>query len=73
VNNSTLPAYPAGLTDGLGHVEKLSTAFASFGKSVRASIEDATEVRDADSADLFTEISRDVDKSLWFLEAHVQK
>ena len=25
---------------------------------------------DADSADLFTSVSRGVDKSLWFVEAH---
>jgi len=27
---------------------------------------------DADTADLFTEVSRGLDKSLWFLEAHLQ-
>ena len=28
---------------------------------------------DAGTADLFTEVSRGVDKQLWFLEAHVQE
>jgi starvation-inducible DNA-binding protein len=27
---------------------------------------------DKDSADIFTEISRAVDKDLWFVEAHMQ-
>ena len=27
---------------------------------------------DADTADLFTEISRAIDKQLWFVEAHLQ-
>jgi starvation-inducible DNA-binding protein len=32
----------------------------------------ASDLKDADTADLFTEISRTVDKYLWFLEAHLQ-
>ena len=30
------------------------------------------ELEDADTADLFTEISRGIDKWLWFVEAHSQ-
>jgi len=30
------------------------------------------ELGDADTTDLFTEISRGVDKWLWFVEAHLQ-
>ena len=30
------------------------------------------ELADKDTADLFTGVSRDLDKSLWFLEAHLQ-
>jgi starvation-inducible DNA-binding protein len=37
-----------------------------------AAIALATELEDADTADLFTEISRNVDKKLWFVEAHQQ-
>jgi starvation-inducible DNA-binding protein len=40
---------------------------------VRAAIADTDELGDADTADLFTGISRDVDKYLWFLEAHLQE
>jgi len=38
---------------------------------VRAGIDEATRLADADSADLFTGISRETDKDLWFLEAHL--
>ncbi len=69
---SSLPAYPLDLADGLGHVDKLSTAIATAGKLVRESIDKADELGDADTADLFTGISRDLDKQLWFLEAHLQ-
>lgn len=69
---STLPEYPASLTDGLSHVDALSTALAAFGKSVRQAIEDANTFGDLDTADLFTEVSRGIDKWLWFVEAHLQ-
>ncbi len=67
-----LAAYPLNITSGRDHVEALSTALATAGKAVRTAIDRATELSDADSADLFTEISRDFDKKLWFVEAHLQ-
>jgi starvation-inducible DNA-binding protein len=69
---STLQQYPLEITDGADHVDALSTALADFGKKVRANIDDADELGDMDTADLFTEISRNVDKDLWFVEAHLQ-
>mgnify|MGYP000923785469 CR=1 FL=1 len=69
---STLPAYPTDIAGGLAHVKALAGAFAAFGKTVRAAIDAATDAGDADTADLFTGMSRAVDKTLWFLEAHLQ-
>lgn len=69
---STLPQYPLEITDGRDHVDALSTAFATFGKNVRQNINDIGEIGDADTEDLFTEVSRGVDKMLWFIEAHIQ-
>jgi starvation-inducible DNA-binding protein len=69
---TSLPEYPADAVDGLVHVDALSTVLAAFGKSVRAAIEEATKLGDADTADLFTEVSRGIDQWLWFVEAHVQ-
>ena len=69
---STLSEYPLEITDGTAHVDALSTALADFGKNVRQNIDDTTELGDADTADLFTEISREIDKLLWFVEAHIQ-
>ena len=69
---STLAEYPAGTVRGLDHVAALSTALALFGKQVRASIDAADELRDKDTADLFTEVSRGIDKWLWMVEAHGQ-
>ena len=69
---SSLAEYPANIVDGHSHVEALSSALASFGKSARMAIEEANELRDLDTADLFTEVSRGIDKWLWFVEAHLQ-
>jgi starvation-inducible DNA-binding protein len=69
---STLSEYPASAVDGRSHVEALSSVLAAFGKSARRAIDDANELHDLDTADLFTEISRGIDKSLWFVEAHLQ-
>jgi starvation-inducible DNA-binding protein len=66
---SSLSEYPSNTMDGRGHVEALSSALAAFGKSVRKAIDDSD---DLDTADLFTEISRGIDKWLWFVEAHLQ-
>jgi starvation-inducible DNA-binding protein len=67
-----LPAYSLKITAGRDHVDALSTAIATVGKSVRAAIDQSNELGDADTADLFTGISRDLDKKLWFVEAHLQ-
>jgi len=69
---SSLSEYPANTVDGQAHVEALSSVLAAFGKSVRKAINDANDIGDLDSADLFTEISRGMDKWLWFVEAHLQ-
>jgi starvation-inducible DNA-binding protein len=65
-----LAAYPLGAQAGREHVAALSTALASFGKSTRAAITAAEEMGDADTADLFTTVSRATDKLLWQVAAH---
>ena len=69
---STLVDYPLGLTTGAEHVAALSDALAEFGRTIRLGIEEMNELEDAGSADILTEISRGVDKWLWFVEAHQQ-
>jgi len=69
---TSLKPYPTDISKGPDHVEALSSALATFGKQARQAIALATELEDADTADLFTEISRNIDKKLWFVEAHQQ-
>ncbi len=69
---SSLAEYPTNTPDSRSHIEALSSALASFGKVVREAIDLANDFHDLDSADLFTEVSRGIDKWLWFVEAHLQ-
>ena len=69
---STLAEYPASAVDGRSHVEALSSTLAAFGKAARKSIDETAELGDQATSDLFTEISRGIDKWLWFVEAHFQ-
>ena len=66
---SQLPEWPENLHGGSAFVEALAERFARTANSVRAAIAAAAELQDADTADLFTEISRKLDKALWMLEA----
>jgi starvation-inducible DNA-binding protein len=70
--SSRLQEYPLDVTDSLPTVEALAERYAALAASMREAIELAEGQGDADTADLFTEVSRDLDKSLWFLEAHLQ-
>jgi starvation-inducible DNA-binding protein len=72
VGRSRLEAYPLGIAEGRAHLEALAGALARFGKSVRKAIDDTGKAGDADTSDLFTGISRSIDKNLWFVEAHLQ-
>jgi starvation-inducible DNA-binding protein len=70
--NSRLAAYPMNAVSGKAHVAALSGALAKFGASARAAIDTAAGFGDADTADLFTGVSRGVDKLLWMVEAHTR-
>ena len=58
--------------EGMATVDELATRFAALAASTRTAIQVADEHRDASTADLCTEVSRALDKSLWLLEAHHQ-
>ncbi|MBD2774252.1 DNA starvation/stationary phase protection protein Dps [Iningainema tapete] len=70
--NSILPEYPVDILEGMDHVTALADRFAPYAKHLREAIDKTDELGDADTADLYTEVSRTIDKRLWFLEAHLQ-
>lgn len=67
-----LPEYPVTIVGGKEHVAALSHTLSIFGRKIRLSIDQAAEMKDANTADLLTEISRGADKNLWLVEAHEQ-
>ena len=71
-SRSRLEEYSLTIADGLAHVEAVAKALSTFGHEARNTINQADELDDADTADIFTEISRGIDKWLWFVEAHSQ-
>jgi starvation-inducible DNA-binding protein len=71
-SRSRLDEYPLDISTGQAHVIALSRALAEFGHGARMAIDEAGGFDDADTADIFTEVSRGIDKWLWFVEAHLQ-
>jgi starvation-inducible DNA-binding protein len=67
---ATLDAYPLDTTDIQEHVALLKDRFMEMGHALREAIEAAEEAGDEDTADLFTEVSRSVDKDAWFIGAN---
>jgi starvation-inducible DNA-binding protein len=70
--NSTLPEMPTDINDGIDYVKALVDRYSIHASNLRAGIDAADAAGDADTADLLTEASRQVDKDLWFLQAHLQ-
>lgn len=68
--NSFLVPYALTIADEKEHVFAVASALAAFGQSTREAIGQAAAMGDADTADIFTEISRGVDRHLWFVESH---
>ncbi|MGE0597447.1 MAG: DNA starvation/stationary phase protection protein Dps [Hyphomonadaceae bacterium] len=69
---SNLDPYPADITDQTEHLKAVADRLAAYGKLAREAVDAADEADDKDTADLFTGISRQIDKDLWFVEAHLQ-
>ena len=70
---SALEEFPTERAEDLHYVSALVERFAHCATALREGIEETADLGDADTADLLTAASRDVDMSLWMLEAHTRK
>jgi starvation-inducible DNA-binding protein len=68
---SRVAASPDSLVDGQSQMEALAERFAPYARAMRGSIALAADVEDADTAAVYTDLSRGVDRQLWILEAHL--
>ncbi len=70
---TALKPYPVDIYQVSDHIHALIDRYATVANAIRDNIDEVDEAGDADTADLFTEVSRGIDKQLWFLEAHTQE
>ncbi|MBA3451051.1 MAG: DNA starvation/stationary phase protection protein Dps [Chloroflexia bacterium] len=70
--SSRLPELPTDIDDGADYVQALVERYGTHANNTREAIDTADKAGDMDTADLFTQISRELDKDLWFLQAHLQ-
>ncbi len=70
VKDSILDDYPTDITEVEDHVREITKRYKTVAAKLREAIDAAGEAGDEDTADLFTEASRIVDKDAWFIGAN---
>jgi starvation-inducible DNA-binding protein len=69
---SRVEPYPTDAVKIADHIEALKSRFLAVGETVRNAIKAAGDAGDDDTADLFTEVSRALDKDAWFIGANAE-
>lgn len=67
---SSLAEYPLDAQDSRIHVDALVDRYGEYTGRIRKAIREAEQLGDKDTADLYTAVSRAMDKALWMLKAH---
>ena len=68
-----LDEFPVDLSASLDVVRHMSQVYAQCANGVRESIDKADDLGDQGTADMLTDVVRDLDKGIYFLDSHLQK
>ena len=71
-SGSRLPQFAADLHKEDDLLDTLIKHYSDYATTTRTAIDTALDLNDQDTGDLFIEVSRLIDKDLWFLQAHHQ-
>jgi starvation-inducible DNA-binding protein len=69
---SAIPEADLSAYDGPEIIKFLIHNFGHYTNALRAAIQEADALDDPITVDLFTTVTREMDKDLWFIEAHTQ-
>ena len=69
--NSKLPEYDLRAVDGKHHIRVLVDRFSEYTAFIRTAIDEAADKRDPATEDLYTEVLREAELDMWFLESHL--
>jgi len=69
---SSLPEADLAAADGPAMLKFLVHNVGHYTNALRTAVQEADDLEDAITVDLFTSITREMDKDLWFIEAHIQ-
>jgi starvation-inducible DNA-binding protein len=72
-SSTRLAEIPDGPLGSMESVRILVVRYSDLAQTTRQALDIAEDEGDQDTMDLFTEVSRGLDKALWFLEAHIQE
>jgi len=68
---SKMSPYPSDINAIEDHITALTERFSDVGARVHIAIDEAGEAGDEGTADILTEISRQIDKDAWFIGANI--
>jgi starvation-inducible DNA-binding protein len=71
--STRLPEYKDTFVGSRESVELLVERFAAVANATREGIDESEKAEDMITTDLLTQVGHELDKSLWFLESHIQK
>ena len=72
MQQSNIAEYPTDIFSAADHVSATTERLGKGAEHMRASIKVAADAGDSATEDLFTEVTRVLDKQRWFIEAHQQ-